>query len=290
MQTVIIFGANGQDGYYLTDLYQRNGYKVLGVSRSENLLNGDVSSFEFVEDIVRTHKPTIIFHLAAASTTRHQALFENHKTIGSGTLNILEAVYRWHPECKIFLTGSGLQFVNSGKPIHETDPFDATSAYSVERIYSVYAARYFRRLGLNIYIGYLFHHESPFRKPNHVSQQIINAVKRIGAGSSEQIELGDISVEKEWAFAGDIAEGIAILVGQENVFESVIGTGEPHTIEEWLNICFASIGKDWRKYVKLRDGFIPEYKRLFSNPKTIHSLGWIPKVDFAQLAEIMLRD
>ncbi|MBU1730691.1 GDP-mannose 4,6-dehydratase [Patescibacteria group bacterium] len=288
MQTVIIFGANSQDGYYLADLYRKRGYEVLEISRTGDCLRGDVASFELVEELVRSRKPDVIFHLAATSTTRHEALFENHKTIGTGTLNILEAVYRRHPGCKVFLTGSGVQFVNRGEPIHETDPFDAGSAYSVERIHSVYAARYFRTLGVRVYVGYLFHHESPLRKPNHVSQKIVQAVRRIALGSDEMLELGDISVEKEWAFAGDIAEGIAVLVGQERVFEAVIGTGKTHTIEEWLNICFTSIGKEWINHVVLRDGFTAEYKRLFSNPETMHSLGWWPKIDFAELAELML--
>jgi GDPmannose 4,6-dehydratase len=242
-----------------------------------------------VKEMVRRHKPDVIFHLAAKSTTHHEALFENHKTISTGTLNILEAVYRWHPVCKVFITGSGVQFVNKGEPIHEADPFEAASAYSVERIHSIYSARYFRTLGIRVYVGYLFHHESPLRKPTHVSQKIVQAVKRIVAGSDEKLELGDISVEKEWAFAGDVAEGMAILVEQDQVFEAVIGTGKTHTIKDWLKICFASVGKDWTNHVVIRDGFTPEYKRLFSNPETMHSLGWRPKVDFAELAELMLR-
>jgi GDPmannose 4,6-dehydratase len=289
MKSIIIFGANSQDGYYLADLYRKQGYEVLGVSRTGNWLRGDISSFEFVEEIVRSHGPAIIFHLAAKSTTYHEAIFENHKAIGTGTLNILESVYRFHPTCKVFIAGSGVQFVNKGEPIHETDPFDANSAYSVERIYSVYLARYFRILGLRVYVGYLFHHESPLRKTTHISQKIIQAVKRIAAGSDEKIELGDIAVEKEWAFAGDVTEGMAILVGQDQVFEAVIGTGKTHTIEDWLKICFALIGKDWRNYIVIRDGFAAEYKCLFSNPSTMHSLGWFPKIEFAELAELMLR-
>lgn len=289
MQTVIIFGANSQDGFYLTELYRKLGYAVLGISRSGAFLQGDVGSFELVEELVRSRKPDIIFHLAAASTTRHDVLFENHKTIGTGALNILEAVYRWHPRCRVFLTGSGLQFVNTGNPIRETDPFDASSAYSVERIHSVYAARYFRTLGVRVFVGYLFHHESPLRKAHHVSQNIVQTVKRIAAGSTEKLELGDISVEKEWAFAGDIAEGMAVLVGQESVFEAVIGTGKTHTIEDWLKICFTSVGDDWRNHVVLRDSFVSEYKRLVSNPETMYSLGWHPKVDIYELAELMLR-
>jgi GDPmannose 4,6-dehydratase len=262
---------------------------VLGISRTGDWLRGDVASYEFVKELVRSRKPDVIFHLAASSTTGHEALFENHRTIGTGTLNLLEAVYRLHRGCKIFLTGSGLQFVNKGEPIHEKDPFDASSAYSVERIHSVFSARYFRSLGVRVYVGYLFHHESPLRKPTHISQKIVQAVKRIAAKSDEKIELGDISVEKEWAFAGDIAAGMAILVGQDQVFEAVIGTGETHTIEDWLKICFASIGKDWSNHIILHEEFTAEYKRLFSNPETIRSLGWRPKVNFVELSELMLR-
>ena len=289
MKTVIIFGANCQDGFYLTEIYRKRGCEVLGISRSGAFQRGDVGSFELVEELVRSSKPDLIFHLAAASTTRHEALFENHKTIGTGTLNILEAVYRWQPRCRVFLAGSGLQFANAGNPIRETDPFDASSAYSVERIHSVYAARYFRNLGVRVYVGYLFHHESPLRKTHHVSQNIVQTAKRIAAGSTEILELGDISVDKEWAFAGDIAEGMAVLVGQESVFEAVLGTGKTHTIEDWLKVCFTSVGHDWRNHVQLRDGFISEYKRLVSNPETIRSLGWRPKIDIDELAELMLR-
>ncbi len=287
---VIIFGASGQDGYYLSDFYRKKGCEVLGISRAGNTLQGDVASFAFVEDIIRSRKPDVVFHLAAQSTTKHDALFENHKTIGTGALNILEAVYRWHPACKVFLAGSGLQFKNRGVPIQETDPFDANSAYSVERIHSVYAARYFRTIGVRTYVGYLFHHESPLRKTTHVSQKIVQAVKRIALGSDEKIELGDMSVEKEWAFAGDIAEGIAVLVEQDNIFEAVVGTGKAYTIKDWLEICFSYIGKDYTNHVIGQSDFTAEYKRLLSNPKTIHSLGWRPKIELDKLAEIMLRD
>lgn len=288
MSNVIIFGANCQDGYYLAEIYKNRGYDVLGISRTGNFLQGDVGSFELVEELVKRLRPEMIFNLAAASTTRHNVLFENHKTIGTGTLNILEAVCRWHPRCKVFLAGSGLQFVNTGEPIHETDPFEAYSPYSVERIHSVYAARYFRTLGVRVYVGYLFHHESPFRKISHVSQSIVQAAKRIAVGSAEKLELGDIFVEKEWAFAGDIAEGVSVLVGQESIFEAVIGTGRTHTIREWLDLCFTFIGDDWRNHVVLREGFVSEYKRLVSNPTTMKSLGWSSRMDIARLAELML--
>ena len=284
----IIFGASGQDGHYLIELCKLKGMEPVGVSRSGNGVKGDVSSYKQVEHLVSEHKPAYVFHVAAKSTTRHDALFENHETISTGTLNILEAVRKHSPGTRVFITGSGVQFENRGLPISENDKFEASSPYSIARIQSVYAARYYRSLGLKVYVGYLFHHESPFRKPNHVSQMIAVAAQRIAKGVNEIIELGDISVEKEWTFAGDIARGIFMLVEQDKVFEAAIGSGETYSIENWLEQCFRIIGKDWHDHVRLREGFTSEYKRLFSDPSTMHKLGWFPSVKLPELAEMMI--
>lgn len=286
----IIFGANGQDGYYLGELCKTRNIATIPVARSGNCVRGDVSSYKEVESAIKTYLPNYVFHLAANSTTRHEVLFENHATIATGTLNILEAVKIHCPWAKVFITGSGVQFENIGKPIAENDKFQGNSPYSVARIQSVYAARYYRSLGVRVYVGYLFHHESPLRKPSHVSQKIALAAKRIAAGSDEILNVGDISVKKEWTFAGDISKGIFTLIEQDNVFEAVIGSGVAYSIENWLEECFSVIGKDWHNHVKLLDRFTPEYKCLFSNPQTINSLGWYPIVDLPELAAMMMNN
>jgi GDPmannose 4,6-dehydratase len=285
----IIFGANGQDGHYLNEICLLKGIETIGVSRTGNWLKGDVTSYDRVEQLIKEHLPDYIFHVAANSSTRHDTLFENHETISTGTLNILESVKRHSPESRVFITGSGVQFENKGRPISETDNFEAKSPYSIARIQSVYAARYFRSLGIRVYVGYLFHHESPLRRDNHISKMIAEAVKRIANGSNEKITLGDISVKKEWAFAGDIAEGIFTLINQDKIFEACIGTGKAYSIQDWLEICFNRIDKDWKDYVNLRESFIPEYKILVSDPSTINSIGWLPKTTFENLCTLMLK-
>jgi GDPmannose 4,6-dehydratase len=284
----IIFGANGQDGYYLAEQCTLRKIEPVGISRSGNHLRGDVSDRILVEQLITAHKPAYIFHLAARSTTRHDALFENHATISTGTLNILESVKNHSPSTKVFLVGSGLQFRNRGTPISEKDEFEANSAYSVSRIHSVYAARYYRSLGLKAYVGYLFHHESALRKPSHVSQMIVQAVKRISAGSREIIEIGDITVEKEWTFAGDVARGIFALLEQDDIHEAAIGSGKAYTIEQWLEQCFRIIGRGWREHVRLLGDYTPEYKRLVSDPSTMNALGWFPEIDLPKLADMMI--
>ena len=198
----IIFGASGQDGYYLNLLLIKQGFTVIKISRHQGDLLGDISDYVFVESIIKKYQPEFVFHLAANSTTRHFSLFENHAAISTGTINLLESVRLYGPKARIFLSGSAMQFKNEGMPINEVTPFEAGSPYSVARIHSCYAARYYRNaFGLRIYFGYFFNHDSPLRTEQHVNQKIVLAAKRIFQGSREKLVLGNIEVKKEFNFA-----------------------------------------------------------------------------------------
>jgi GDPmannose 4,6-dehydratase len=286
--TALIFGANGQDGPYLVEALRDKGIEAVGVSRSGPWRRGDVAVRADVEAAVREVRPAYIFQLAASSTTRHEALFENHESISTGALNVLESARLHAPDARVFIAGSGLQFENSGAPIDETAPFEASSPYALARIQSVYAARYFRSRGLRTYVGYLFHHDSPRRGPRHVAQLVAQAARRIGAGSGEVLELADTSVVKEWTFAGDVARAMVTLVTQGEVSEAVIGSGEGRSIEAWVERCFALVGRDWRDHVRLASNGRAEYPRLVSRPALLRSLGWGPLVTFEELAGMMM--
>lgn len=287
----IIFGISGQDGHYLTDLLEKEGVEVVGVSRSEGVWKkGSVSDYNFVSSLIQQSKPEYVFHLAADSTTKHDALFENHKTISTGTINILESVRLYSPKTRVFISGSAMQFKNIGKPISESSFFDASSPYSVSRIHSVFAARYFRKkFGIKAFVGYFFNHDSPLRTERHINKKIAEAVKRISEGSSEKIEIGDIKVKKEFNFAGDVVEAIWLLVNQEKYFEAVIGSGKAYSIKQYLEECFKFINKDWKDHVAIKKNYVSEYKILVSKPKIIKSIGWRPKVGFKQIVELMMK-
>lgn len=285
----LIFGANGQDGHYLARSFRADGIEPVEVDRTGDMITGDVADMAFVTGLIRDHRPAFIIHLAAVSTTRHDALFANHAAISTGTLNILEAVHRASLPARILLCGSGVQFRNDGTPITETTPFEASSAYAVARIQSVYAARYYRTLGIHACVAYLFHHESPRRPEDHVSQRIVRAVQRIRDGSRETLEIGDPRVAKEWTFAGDVVNGMRVLLNQTTLYEAVIGSGETHTIQEWIEACCAIAGIDPARHVRTTPGFTAEYATLRSNPALLRSLGWRPAVSFHELAAMMMQ-
>lgn len=285
----IIFGSNGQDGYYLNHLLNNLNFQVINVSRSNAAICGNVKDYSFVQMVIKENNPDYIFHFAAISSTKHEFLFENHETISTGTINILESVRLFCPNARVFISGSAMQFKNDEKPIDETTHFEASSPYSIARIQSVYAARYYlNKFGLRIFIGYFFNHDSPLRSEHHVNQKIIRAVQRIASGSKEKLILGNINVQKEFNYAEDIVEAVWALVNQDSISEAVIGSGKAYSIENWVELCFSLKKLNWLNHVELQNNYIPEYGILVSNPALIKKIGWEPKTDFYELANIMM--
>ncbi len=289
MSIAIIFGASGQDGYYLTELLTEQQIEVIAISRSVGFMDIDVSNFNEVSSLIKNKQPDYIFHFAANSSTKHAALFDNHAAISTGTINIFEAVKKYSPKSKIFIAGSGLQFANNNQPISEQDAFEARDAYSASRIASVYMARYFRGLGLQIYVGYLFNHDSERRRDNHMTQKIALAAKASKQGKPEKLEIGSIETIKEYTHAKDVVKAIWLLVNQNTIFEAVIGSGKGYSIKEWVALCFGIAQTNWQDYVFIKNGFTPDYESLVSDPKLIYSLGWEPNISFADLGRLMMK-
>jgi GDPmannose 4,6-dehydratase len=260
----------------------------VGISRFGDSITTNVSSYAEVSGLINNYRPDFVFHFAANSTTDHSAWQENHEAIGTGTLNILEAVREFSPSASVFVTGSGLQFQNHNKPIKESDPFEGNSIYAVSRIHSTYAARYYRTLGVNAYVGYLFNHDSPLRSNEHINKKVVDAAMRIARGSKEKLVIGDLSVKKEFGFAGDIVKAIWTLVNQHSVWEATIGTGKAYAIEEWVDLCFSLCGLHWKDHVQHAENFARQYDILVSDPTTIFSLGWHPEISIEELAKMMM--
>jgi GDPmannose 4,6-dehydratase len=289
--SAIIFGSNGQDGYYLRKQLISNGIKVICVSRSSGDIIGNVGNYNFVSELIKNEIPDYIFHFAANSTTKHDVLFENNESISSGTINILEAVRIFSPDTKVFISGSAMQFKNNGSKISINSEFDHSSLYSVARIHSVFVSRYYRdKYKLKVYIGYLFNHDSPLRSEDHINQKIVKTALRIKNGSQEKLEIGNLDVQKEFNFAGDIVNAIWLFINQDKIYEIILSSGILHSIKSWIVLCFEECGLNWKNHVIVSKSFKPEYFKLYGDSESIRSLGWYPMFDIQKLARLMLNN
>jgi GDPmannose 4,6-dehydratase len=288
MTRAMIFGGTGQDGVYLSKLLRESGLDVTCISRSGGDCQLDVADVDSVQRVLVRERPDYVFHFASTSSTGHEHLWANHSSIGTGTLAILDAVERHLPQTKVLLAGSGLQFVNEGKPLDEECALDHSSPYAVARNYSLYAARYFRSRGLHVYFTFLFNHDSPLRSNRHLNMKIAEAAAMAARGGGSRLQIGDLSAEKEFNFAGDVAAALWRIVCQDSFYEIVVGSGQTCSVLDWVQMCFGYVGLDWRKYVETDSSYRSPYRRLVCDPARLLSLGWQPSVDVRQLSGIMM--
>ena len=82
-----------------------------------------------------------------------------------------------------------------------------------------------------------------------------------------------------------------MILQQDAPDDYVIGTGEAHTIREFLEEAFGYVGLDYHDYVEIDPKYFrpTEVDYLLSDPsKAREKLGWQPRVKFHELVRIML--
>src|SRR5258708_24100448 len=131
--------------------------------------------------------------------------------------------------------------------------------------------------------GILFNHESPRRGLEFVTRKITHHVARIKCGLANELRLGNLHAKRDWGFAGDYVRAMWLMLQQEQPDDYVIGTGQTHSVEEFVRIAFDHVALDWRRHVVVDPQFYrpAEVDLLLANPgKARKQLDWEPKVAF----------
>ena len=139
-------------------------------------------------------------------------------------------------------------------PQREATPFHPRSPYGVAKVYGHYiTVNYRESYGLFACSGILFNHESPRRGLEFVTRKITDGVARIKLGLATELRLGNLEAKRDWGFAGDYVRAMWLMLQQDEPDDYVIGTGETHSVREFVEIAFGHVGLDWQKYVVMVD-------------------------------------
>ena len=63
--------------------------------------------------------------------------------------------------------------------------------------------------------------------------------------------LGNLKARRDWGYAPEFIELMWKILQQTKSDDYVIGTGENHSIAEFLEEAFEYVELDWKKYVKI---------------------------------------
>jgi len=310
MPTALITGVTGQDGSYLAELLLAKGYRVVGVVRRTShdsyerighfldrvtIVAADLLDQHSLTTVLRDVQPDEVYNLAAQSfvpTSWTQPVLTGEFT-ALGVTRLLEAVRLAHPAARFYQASSSEMFGKVERsPQDEATGFHPRSPYGVAKVYGHYiTVNYRESYGLYAVSGLLFNHESPRRGLEFVTRRISDGAARIKMGLATELRLGNIKAKRDWGFAGDYVDAMWRMLQQKGPDDYVIGTGEMHSVEEFLDIAFTHLGLDWHKYVKVDQALVrpAEVEQLMADPsKARRVLGWRPTVDFKGLVHMMV--
>jgi GDPmannose 4,6-dehydratase len=139
--------------------------------------------------------------------------------------------------------------------------------------------------------GILFNHESPRRGETFVTRKITRAIAAILAKKQDSLYLGNLKARRDWGYAPEYVECMWRILQHHEPGDFVIGTGEAHSVQEFVDASFAYAGLDPKKVVKVDPRYFrpTEVEALIADPsKSRIALGWKPKVSFEDLVKIMV--
>ena len=312
----LITGITGQDGSYLADYLFSKGYEIHGIIRRSSSLNrsridhlyqdthlpearfflhyGDLADSEQLTDLIYNVKPDEIYHLGAHSHVRVSIDLPEYTSniTGLGTTRILEALRRSGVPARFYQASSSEMFGAAPPPQSESTPFHPRSPYAAAKVYAYWMARNYRE-GYNLFAcnGILFNHESPRRGETFVTRKITRTLAHIKSGKEKFLYLGNLEAKRDWGFAPEYIEAMWLILQQDIPDDYVIGTGESHSVREFVVESFSYAGLDWEKYVKIDPKYYrpTEVSYLHSDAsKARTKLGWQPRISFKDLVRIMI--
>lgn len=315
VKKALITGVTGQDGSYLAELLVSEGYEVHGTIRTTtadiadtrigHLVTGDEPRLTLhVTDLGDSHsltrliedlRPEEVYNLAAQSHVRasfDQPVHTGDVT-GLGTIRLLEAIRHADPSIRFYQASSSEMFGSTPPPQSEATPFHPRSPYAVAKVYAYWATVNYREgYGIHASNGILFNHESPRRGKEFVTRKITSALPRLLSGEQKKLYLGNLDARRDWGHAKDYVRAMHLLVQHDEPLDVVVGTGESHSVREFLDAAFAVVDLDWHDYVEVDPRFYrpAEVDYLQADAtKAREELGWQPEISFDQLVEEMVR-
>jgi len=316
MNSALITGITGQDGYYLAKLLLEKGYQVHGTIRRSSSINtsridGLISKYQdsgllrlsysdlldsaSLYSLIDQIKPNEVYNLAAQS---HVAVsFKNPvystQTGTVGPVSILEAIKNVDSDIKFYQASSSEMYGGGSQTsLNENSLFDPKSPYAAAKVFAHNITKIYREsYDMFCVNGILFNHESPLRGETFVTRKISRAIGRIKLGLQGQLTLGNLEASRDWGFAGDYVEGMWRMMQHHSPEEWVLATGESITVKEFLNKAFQLVELDAKDFVKTSDKYMRpnEVDFLLGDPsKAKNELNWKPKTDINGLVKMMV--
>lgn len=313
-QTALIAGITGQDGAYLAKHLLKAGYRVVGSSRDAQtcdqsrlrrlgiledveLISLAPNDFRSVLKALSSLAPAEVYNLAGQTSVglSFDQPVECMESIAGGTLNFLEVLRYLGAPTRIFSAGSSECFGDTQQnPANEATAFNPRSPYAVAKSTAFWqVANYREAYGIFCCTGILANHESPLRPQRFVTQKIIEGVRRIKRGESQELRLGNLDIWRDWGWAPEYVVAMHQMLQAPTANDYLIASGHTTSLREFVRLAFAAAELEAEPYLVSDTTFLrpSDLKYSAMDPSLIEAdLGWKAKITPAEIVQRMYED
>jgi GDPmannose 4,6-dehydratase len=309
--TAVILGVEGQDGYYLALQLLNRGYSVVGTVKKKNripqvdLIPGihyvelDIRDKESFRRILIHYQPSHIYNLAGKSSVSYsfsnaQDTFSINYFALSEMLRVLEEI-DVNRSIRFFQASSSEMFGNQIIKLNENSELNPVSPYGESKAAAHILCQEFRKnFDLKISCGILFNHESERRSPDFVTRKITRSVAQIKLGLLNKIDLGDLSIVRDWGYAPDYTLAMCAINEAEFAEDYVVATGSSYSLQDIVETAFISMGYegDVSSFINIKDNLLRknDIQTSFADPSKISkSINWKHQICFKDLITRMVK-
>jgi len=317
LKKALIFGVTGQDGSYLAEVLLERGYEVHGMVRRSatgntrnidhliadpDLMNkrfflcrGDLADPTSLSRLISVIRPQEIYNEADQDHVgwSYDMVGYSLDITAAAVGRILELIRQIDPGIKYFQPCTSNMFgLTDSERQDENTPFNPQSPYACAKVMAYHLTRYYRQaFGLRASTAILYNHESPRRTEEYVTRKITKAAARIALKKQETLRLGDMSARIDWGYAREFMEVAWTMLQLDRGDDFVIGTGEAHSIEEFVEEAFKVVALNPAKYVSSDKTLFRPTKTsslVADTGKARRAFGFEPKVKFHGLVKLMV--
>jgi len=178
-------------------------------------------------------------------------------------------------------------------PQNENTKFRPRSPYGISKLTGFHLVRNYREsYGLFAVNGILFNHESPRRGFEFVTRKISSQAAKIKLGLAKELRLGNLDAKRDWGHAKDYVKAMWVMLQADSPDDYVVGTGESHSVREFVRVAFEYLGLDFEEFVTIDQKFYRPsevFDLVADAAKAKERIGWDYQYRFVELVQEMVK-
>jgi UDP-glucuronate 4-epimerase len=259
---ILVTGAAGFIGSHLSEKLVAQGHDVVGIDNFNTYYSPELKRLNQADladkgiailekdlnsnlDGVFEHEFDYVYHLAAQPGISADTSLEEYVTNNIfATQNLLNAVLKHCPKLKCFINVSTSSVYGLQATVDEDVPAQPVSYYGATKLAAEQLVLGLQRVGkLSACSIRLYSVFGPRERPEKLYTKLIDTLYK---DESFPLFQGSAAHERSFTYVGDIVEGLAAIIGKEDVVSGQIinlGTDEVHTTQEGIDAVQKIMGK-----------------------------------------------